>query len=538
MEELRLDRDTVLLMIMQYLKSNSLLESFKTLQQESKIAFRIVQSQGEICKAVMEGAWTKVLALLKNVALPDKLIGMLYSQFIEELCSKKEFDLATFLLQKHGQKLMICDKARYTQLVGMLKSKKAEIGDILNQRKKLVDAICSWTTELNSNTRLIDLIKAGILAEGESTICHTQARQSEPIVEELKSQDKPKDIATETPVLRVPQVIENEEIKESQNDVESKAPNETTSYIRIPTKKKFSDMKYHVKIAKYTLDGNTLITGSMDGFVELLNASTLELRKDIKYQEQKKFMLHEEGVLALDITSDSTMICAGDEIGTLKVWRISDGKCLRKLAYAHTHPITCCKFMAKNSQVVSGCQGGRIRIHGLKSAALLKEYRGHTAYIIDLVLLDSDNTLVTASADSTIRFWDLPSGVQRIKITPREGSSINSMSLHPNNPERLLICNNCTELIVINRKGEVQQRIETEEKMKSDFTEAYYTPDGKWIYAAAQNLRLYVFDANDGKLIRVLERVHRSTIFGIAIHPKEAKAVTYGNDGYLLLWEG
>jgi WD40 repeat protein len=34
-----------------------------------------------------------------------------------------------------------------------------------------------------------------------------------------------------------------------------------------------------------------------------------------------------------------------------------------------------------NSQVLSGSYDGSIRVHGLKSGKMLKEFRGHTSYV-------------------------------------------------------------------------------------------------------------------------------------------------------------
>lgn len=120
--------------------------------------------------------------------------------------------------------------------------------------------------------------------------------------------------------------------------------------------------KSYISSALFLPDGKGLVTGSSDGFVEIwgepISSSTkqdvgddksdklnnllkqnIDFEKlrtsDLPYQKEDDLMLHDSSVLAMDVSRDGSLLGTASSDGTVCVWKISDGKLLRKLERTH-----------------------------------------------------------------------------------------------------------------------------------------------------------------------------------------------------------
>ena len=139
------------------------------------------------------------------------------------------------------------------------------------------------------------------------------------------------------------------------------------------------------------------MTGSSDGFIEVwgepinnqdaaaasnsnnsnglnsLLSTDIDFEKlrtsDLPYQRNDDLMMHDSSVLAMNVSHDGTLLGTTSSDGTVCVWKIADGKLLRKIERAHggiggvSDKSECLSFSFYRSMMVFECLGYRMQPH-------------------------------------------------------------------------------------------------------------------------------------------------------------------------------
>jgi WD40 repeat-containing protein SMU1 len=180
--------------------------------------------------------------------------------------------------------------------------------------------------------------------------------------------------------------------------------------------------KSHAESGCFSPDGNYFVTGSIDGFIEVWNYNSGKLSADFEYQRERKFMSCDTAVLSLCFSKNGSLLAAGTQSGQIKLFTFLTGKTVKIIEKAQSKGVISVTFLNDMSGVICGGFDGSIKLFGLKSGRVLKEFYGHTSYVSSLHFNEAGNALISASGDGSVRIWNTKtcSCVHKVRLDENE----------------------------------------------------------------------------------------------------------------------
>ncbi|PVH98195.1 F-box/WD repeat-containing protein pof1 [Periconia macrospinosa] len=116
---------------------------------------------------------------------------------------------------------------------------------------------------------------------------------------------------------------------------------------------------------------------------------------------------HRNDIRALALSSDDRMLASASSgkasNGSLKIWNIKTQNCLRTLECGKA---LCAAFLPGDKIVVVGTKEGDIELYDIAASSLLDKISAHEGAVWTLQVHPDGKSLVTGSADKSVKFWN------------------------------------------------------------------------------------------------------------------------------------
>jgi len=558
----------VIKLIEQFLKENGLVRTFHTLVEESGVSMNTVSDIEKFLLDVLNGNWSQVLEDVRDLTLPQAKLADLYEHIFFELVQARETDTARALLRSvpELQLLQDTDYDRYFRLEQLLQRPGAPTDAELYAQGKMArrqELAVSLKSDIvvSAPSRLLTLLNYALRWQLHTgAIPHPDLFKLAPLRADSSETSKQQGSAeaTENPIY---DIFLGKFVHGAGADEAAARLDETSEHA---VSKPFKTIRLaddaNAMCVAMSPDGVHIAIGTSDGFIESYAVETGELSKLLSYQakDEPQLLLHDTSVTSLVFSRDGTWLASGGSNGDIKLWHYETGRCIHKLLKICDSSVASLAFSPDGSLLAAG-DGTTIRVFGMRSGALLKEFLGHSHTVTSLHFSEDANFLISASEDGDIRVWDFAMGacVRHETVTdagiaaadskddteesPRSYKvlSVRSMVRISGRPDMWIVAAGTPDMRVFNLISGGVQRVYTVKAAGGappQFVFASTSAKAKFVYGASADGIVCCFDRDSGKPSGFF-KAHAKELLGIVHHPIKNILATFSADHTVRLWK-
>jgi WD40 repeat protein len=205
--------------------------------------------------------------------------------------------------------------------------------------------------------------------------------------------------------------------------------------------------------------------------------------------------------------------------------------CLRTLE-GHSNRVNSVALAADGRTAVSASSDSTLRVWNLVSGICVRTLRGHRKSVRAVALAADGRTLVSGSHDNTLRVWDLAEG-RCLRTLHGHTNWVNAVAVTPDG--KLAVSASADGTL---RAWDVARgaSLRTLQGHADEVRGVALTPDGKVAMSISADNTVRVWDATAGTCLRVL-RGHADSLNGVALTPDGRLAATASRDRTVRIWD-
>jgi WD40 repeat protein len=208
--------------------------------------------------------------------------------------------------------------------------------------------------------------------------------------------------------------------------------------------------------------------------------------------------------------------------------KISIAKELR----GHTSSVNCLAISPDGATLVSGSADNSIRLWNFATGKALKTLTGHTSYINAIAITPDGKTLVSGSADSTIKLWDLISGKELKTLRGHQGF-VNALEISPDGQFLASVSADKTIKLWDLATGITVRTLKGHDNYVNALV---FSPDGRSLFSGGADNMIQQWEVSTGKEVRAF-RGHTSYVNALAISTDGNTLISSSADKTIKVWD-
>ncbi|QIR35753.1 protein kinase [Tolypothrix sp. PCC 7910] len=228
-------------------------------------------------------------------------------------------------------------------------------------------------------------------------------------------------------------------------------------------------------------------------------------------------------------------------LGGYGVWQVRKPLLTHTIAYeklalansliAHTEWVNSLAISADGETLVSGSADKSIKIWNLKAGELKTTLTLHSNVVNSVAISPDSKTVVSASKDGTIKIWNLPTGTLKATL-PRSEARVNSVVISPDG-QNLVSGGGDNKIKIWNlQTGELKNILNGH---NNSVMALAISSDGQTLASGSADSTIKIWNLQTGELKNTLTG-HKDVIFAVAISPDGKTLVSGSYDRTIKIW--